>query len=304
MVSMDNRIDLYRQTCRAAVWGLSASLLLGAIKLLGGLFGHSLALLSDAVHSLVDAVISLALIGALILAQRPADREHPYGHARVEALAGAAVALLLIALATGIAWEVLATLKVRHPAPEGYTLAIAIIGAVVQEGLYRHAGRVARRTGSKALLATAWDYRLDALGGLIVAIGVGLAKWGGTAWDWADHAAALAVAATVLYIGGRLLWDNTQALMDHQADPDVLDMIRNVALAVPGVLDVEKLRVRRTGLEYLVDIHVQVDPDQTVREGHNIAHAVKDHVIGLAGPVRDVLVHIEPHSSVSPVSQG
>ena len=111
----------------------------------------------------------------------------------------------------------------------------------------------------------------------------------------------MAVASTVLFIGGRLLWDNVQALMDHQADPEVLDSIRNVALAVPGVLDVEKLRVRRAGLEYLVDIHVQVDPDLTVRAGHDIAHAVKDCVIQLAGPVRDVLVHIEPHSSTARV---
>lgn len=292
---MDDARDLYRQTQNAAVWGLSASLVLGTLKLLGGLFGHSLALLSDAVHSLVDAMVSLALIGALVLAQRPADREHPYGHARVEALAGAAMALLLIALALGIAWESVATIGVGHQQPEAYTLVIALVGVVVQEGLYRHAGRVARRTGSKALLATAWDYRLDAIGGVIVSAGVGAAKWGGPAWDWADHAAALAVAVTVLAIGGKLLWDNSQALMDRQAEPEVLDTIRGVARGVPGVMDIEKLRVRKAGLEYLVDIHVEVDPEQSVRAGHEIAHAVKKEVIGRAGPVRDVLVHIEPY---------
>lgn len=293
---MDDAHDFYRESRQAAVWGLVVSLGLGATKLAGGLFGNSLALVSDAAHSLVDAVVSLTLIGALSLAQRPADREHPYGHARVEALAGVAMALVLIGLALGIVWGSLATIGQSHGEPEGYTLAIAAGGAVLQEALYRYAGRVARRTGSRALLATAWDYRLDALGGVVVTVGVAAATWGGPSLRWADHAAALAVAATVLWVGGVLLYDNAQGLMDRQADPEVVDAVRREALAVGGVLGVEKLRVRRAGLEYLVDIHVEVDPDQSVRSGHDIAHAVKDRVIRSAGPVvRDVLVHIEPH---------
>lgn len=292
---MSNAESLYRDTRRAAVWGLSVSLGLGAAKLLGGVLGNSLALVSDAAHSLVDATASLALVGALSLAQRPPDREHPYGHARVEALAGATMALVLIGLALGITWGAVVTVNAAHAPPRGFTLAIAACGALVQEGLYRYAGRVARRTGSRALLATAWDYRLDALGGLVVLAGVGLARWGGPSWKWADHAAALAVAGSILWVGGVLLWDSAQGLMDRQADPDVLDAVRREALAVPGVLGVETLRVRRAGLEYLVDIHVEVDPEQSVRSGHDIAHAVKDRVIRLAGPVRDVLVHIEPY---------
>jgi cation diffusion facilitator family transporter len=292
---MSNANDLYRDSRRAAVWGLVVSLGLGTVKLLGGLFGHSLALVSDAAHSLVDAAVSLTLVGALSLAQRPADREHPYGHARVEALAGVTMALVLIALALGIGWGALERVNVSHPPPHGYTLAIAAVAAAVQEALYRYAGRVARRTGSRALLATAWDYRLDALGGVVVSAGVALSAWGGPSWSWADHAAALAVAGTILWVGGALLWDSAQGLMDRQADPDVLDAVRREALAVPGVLGVETLRVRRAGIEYLVDIHVEVDPDQSVRDGHKIAHAVKDRVIRLSGPVRDVLVHVEPH---------
>ncbi len=291
---MSNTRTLYRDTQRAAVWGLATSLVLGAAKLIGGLLGGSLALVSDAAHSLVDAVVSLGLIAALSLAQRPPDREHPYGHGRVEALAGATMALVLIALALGIAWRALATVDLPHPPPAGFTLVVAAIGAVLQEALYRYTVRVARRTGSRALQATAWDYRLDALGGVVVTVGVALSKWGGLAWSWADHAAALAVAFTILWVGATLLWDNAQGLMDHQAEPEVLDTIRREALAVPGVRGVETLRVRRAGLEYLVDIHVEVDPDQSVRDGHAIAHAVKDRLIRLPRPIRDVLVHIEP----------
>jgi cation diffusion facilitator family transporter len=296
---MDDVQDLYRQSRRAAAWGLVVSLGLGAAKLAGGLLGHSLALRSDAAHSLVDAAVSLALILALALAQRPPDREHPYGHARVEALAGSVVALVLIVLALGLAWQALATVGEPYPPPEAFTLIIALGGALFQEALYRYAGSVARRTGSNALLATAWDYRLDALGGVVVSVGVALAKWGGPAWGWADHAAATVIAGTVLWVGCGLLWENAQGLMDRQADPEILDAVRREALAVPGVRGVETLRVRRAGLEYLVDIHVEVDPAQTVRAGHDIAHAVKDRVIRRAGPIRDVLVHVEP-SPTSP----
>jgi len=285
---------LYGQARRAAGWGIAVSLGLGLAKILGGLFGHSLALESDAVHSLIDALISAALLGALHVSQRPADREHPYGHARFEAVAGAGVAVLLIILAVGIAREAIRTLGGGDPAPESYTLVVALGGAVFQEVLFRYARRVARRTGSAALMATAWDYRLDALGGIAVAAGVGLARWGGPGWAWADHAAAIAVAAAVMWIGGSLLWGNVQDLMDRQAPVETLDAVRAEAEAVDGVLGVETLRVRKVGLEYLVDIHIEVDPDHTVRDGHAIAHAVKDRVTTRIVPVRDVLVHVEP----------
>jgi cation diffusion facilitator family transporter len=286
--------QLYREARRAAAWGIAVSLGLGLMKLLGGLFGGSLALQTDAVHSLVDAIISGTLLGALTVAERPADPEHPYGHTRVEAVAGLSIALILVLLALGIGWEALRTLSSRRDAPEPYTLAIALVGIAIQEALYRRAIRAARRTGSGALAATAWDYRLDAIGSLVVLAGVALATWGGPRWLWADNAAAAVAAATILWVAVGLFRDNAEELIDRQADPALLDAVRREALAVPGVRGVETLRVRKAGLEYLVDIHVEVDPEQTVRQGHDIAHAVKRRIIRNVPPIRDVLVHIEP----------
>lgn len=266
---------------------------LGLAKCLGGFLGGSLALLSDAVHSLVDAAISGALLGALFVAGRPADPEHPYGHGRAEGIAGAGVALMLLILALGIAWEAAATFHEKQPPPATFTLVIAAGCAAFQEGMYRYSSQVARRTGSGALMATAWDYRLDAFGGLAVVVGVSLTRWGGL--PWADHLAALLVACAVFWVGGGLLRDNVDALMDRQADPELLAWVRDEAMAVPGVQGVETLRVRKVGLEYLVDIHIEVDPGLTVDAGHAIAHAVKDRVINKVSPVRDVLVHVEPY---------
>ena len=286
--------DLYRQSRRAALLGVGIGLALGLAKLLGGLWGHSVALLSDAVHSLGDALAAASVWGALLWAQRPPDPEHPYGHARVEAVAGSNVALLLVLSALWVGWEALHTLGEPSPPPEPYTLAIAAAGIGLNEALFRYSRRVARRTGSRAVLAASWDQRLDALGSLTVLAGLALAYFGGPAWHAADHVAALLVAAVILWAGAGLFWGSLQELMDRQAEPEILDQVRREAAAVPGVRGVEKLLVRKAGLEYLVDIHVEVDPGATVREGHAVAHAVKDRLVGRLTPVKDVLVHIEP----------
>lgn len=290
--------ELYRQSRRAALWGIAVSLGLGLAKLLGGLLGHSVGLMSDAVHSLGDALTSAAVLGALLWSQRPADPEHPYGHTRAEAVAASNVALLLILSALGIGWEALRTLWVVSPVPETYTLVIAGLSVFLQEGLYRYKKEVGRRTGSGAIVVTAWDHRLDALASLAVLTGLALARWGGQAWHAADHGAALVVAVIILWAGGSLFWGSLQELMDRQADPELLDKVRKAALAVPGVLGVEKLLVRKTGLEHLVDIHVEVDPEMSVRAGHAVAHAVKDRLLQQIVTVKDVLVHIEPAPSI------
>jgi len=295
---MGDTHTLYRHARRAASWGIALSLGLGLVKFLGGYFGHSYALQTDAIHSFLDALISGTLFGALIFAERPADREHPYGHTRAEALAGSYVALLLMILALAIGWDALIGLGQPHPEPEGFTILIAVAGASFQEGFYHYASAIARRTGSGALMASAWDYRLDALGSLVVVVGVSLTRWAGPAWWWADRVAAVALALLILWVVGNLFFNNVQELMDRQAAPELLQHVRREAMNVPGVRGVEKLRVRKAGLEHLVDIHVEVDPEQTVREGHAIAHAVKDRVIGGIITIRDVLVHIEPSPNV------
>jgi cation diffusion facilitator family transporter len=191
-----------------------------------------------------------------------------------------------------VGWEALSTLGRPSPRPEPYTLAIAAASVLLNEGLYQYSSRAARRTGSRAVLAASWDQRLDALGSLAVLVSLALARWGG--WHAADHVAALLVALVILWAGGGLFWGSLQELMDRQAEPDVLEAVRREALAVPGVRGVEKLLVRKTGLEHLVDIHVEVDPDLTVRQGHGIGHAVKDRLVAAIVTVKDVLVHIEP----------
>jgi cation diffusion facilitator family transporter len=292
--------DFYRQGRRAAFLAVAISAFLGLVQFLGGYFGHSVALLSDAVHSLGDALTSGAVFASLLWAQQPADAEHPYGHTRAEAVAGSNVALVLVLLGLGVLWGSIATLGESTPVPEWYTLVIACAGIVLKEALYRYEIRVAQNTGSAAVKASAWDHRLDALGSLAVLIGLALAHWGGPAWHAADHVAAFIVGLVIVWTGGRLFWRSLHELLDRQADSETLEIVRREALAIPGVLGVEKLLVRKTGLEFLVDIHVEVDPELSVRESHEIGHAVKDRLLQKIVTVKDVLVHIEPAPDHSP----
>ncbi len=286
---------LYRRTRHVALCGLVVTLGLGIAKLFGGYFGHSLALLSDSVHSLGDALSSAAILTALWWAERPADWEHPYGHSRIETIAASNVALFLVASGCWVVWEAIATWNEPTPTPHWYTVVIALVSMVLNEGLYRYSWTVARQTGSKAIEASAWDQRLDVLGSGVVLLGLVISIWQGPGWRAIDHVAALAVAAIIFWAGGTLFWGSLQDLMDRQASPELLEQIRHLASEVPGVRGVEKLLVRKAGLEYFVDIHIEVDGDITVREGHQIGHAVKARLINEIQAVKDVLVHAEPY---------
>jgi len=286
--------DLYRQTRRAALGALSVTLGLGVAKLVGGWLGHSLALLSDSVHSLGDALSAATVLAALAWAERPADQEHPYGHTRVETFAASNVALLLILSGLWIVREVLRSWGEPAPEPHAFTLGIAAASAALNEGVYRYAMAVARRTGSKAVEGAAWDQRLDALGSLVVFAGLAATAWGGPDWRVFDRVAALGVAGIIIWAGAHLFLGSLNDMLDPQADPGLVAAVRAAALSVPGVRGVEKLLVRKSGLEYFVDIHVEVDGGMTVREGHEIGHAVKARLVAEVAAVRDVLVHIEP----------
>jgi cation diffusion facilitator family transporter len=289
--------DLYRQTRRAALAGLTVTLSLGVAKLLGGWFGDSLALLSDSVHSLGDALSCASILLALWWSEQPADREHPYGHTRIETIAASNVALLLIGSGIWVAYEAVHTWNETAEPPKWYTLAIAVASIVLNEWNFRYSMSIAKQTGSKSVEASAWDQRLDVFGSLVVLVGLAATLWAGPGWRGIDHVAALVVAGIILVAGASLFWASLQELMDRQADPELLTTIRGLAGQVAGVRGVEKLFVRKAGLEYLVDIHVEVAPEISVREGHDIGHAVKDRLRAEIPAVKNVLVHIEPAST-------
>ena len=292
------RASLYRQASRAALLGLVVNLTLGVLKLIGGIVGHSFALLSDAVNSLGDSLTSIVVLFALSFAQRPADPEHPYGHTRAEAIAASNVALLIILSALWVGWQALLATSRVHAQPPLWTLWLAAANVLIKESLYRYKVRVGKRTGSAAIIANAWDHRADAFCSLAVLVGLAVVRWAGPAYGWVDQVAALVVVAAIIGSGIRLFHNSASELMDLQADDEFVQQVRTAAERVPGVCAVEQLRVRKTGLEYLADLHLEVDAELTVAEGHRIGHAVKDRLMQEFCPLRDVLVHLEPHPHI------
>ena len=286
---------LYASASRAALLGLVVNLALGATKLVGGIFGNSFALISDAVNSIGDSFSSVVVLFGLHVAQRPADSEHPYGHTRAEAVASLSVALLIAFSALLVGWEAVVLLRAEPSLPSAWTLWIAGANVLLKESLYRFNLRIGRRTNSQAVVANAWDHRSDALCSLAVLIGIALVCWGGPTFARADGVAALVVVVLILWAAGRLFYVSASLLLDHQAEPEMVDEIRQVAGEVPGVRGVETLWVRRSGLEFFADIHIEVDPTISVADGHHISHLVKDQLIDHFAALRDVLVHLEPH---------
>ena len=286
---------IYRQATRAALIGLAVNLTLGVVKLTGGLIGNSFALLSDAINSLGDSLTSIVVVCALWFSQKPGDAEHPYGHSRAESIVATSVAMLVIVSAIYVGWQALMRIGQQHDVPPPWTLWIAGANVLIKETLYRYNVQVGRKTGSMAIIANAWDHRSDAFCSAAVLIGLAIVRWCGPGFIWADEAAALIVVVVILAAGTSLYHHSASALMDLQADDELVSAIRAAAEQVPGVEAVEKLWVRKSGLEYFADIHVEVNAQLTVDEGHAIGHQVKDRLIGAFPCLRDALVHLEPH---------
>ena len=287
--------SLYRDATRAALIGLSVNLLLGAVKLVGGIVANSFALLADAVNSIGDSLTSIVVLIALAVARRPADPEHPYGHTRAEAIAGSNVALVIIVTALYLGWEAVWRLPLQHEPPPEWTLWIAGANVLIKEALYRYKVRVGKRTRSSAIIANAWDHRSDALCSLSVLIGLAVVRVGGPGFIAADEIAALVVVTAILWSGIVLFQKSAYELMDAQAEDDILDAVRARAEQLEDVRAVETLRLRKSGLEYLADIHIEVDSQRTVADGHDIGHRLKDALLHEFPVIHDVLVHVEPY---------
>ena len=294
MASLAERSARGRQVLVA---GVAVNCLLALLKLGAGWMGNSNALVADGLESTLDVLSSAMIWGALKYAERPPDSDHPYGHGKMESLAGAGGALLLliagVLVATGSLKEILAG-ALNRPPPAAFTLAVLVAVVVIKEGLFRLGRRRGREVESSAVQSDAWHHRSDALTSLAAAIGITVCLVGGPARVSADNWAALFSCAIIAFNGVRMLKASVGELLDEQAPGEVIEGIMAAARAVEGVDNVEKCRVRKSGLSLIADIHVRVQGEVTVTDGHFIAHRVKDALMGGGFNILDVTVHIEP----------
>jgi cation diffusion facilitator family transporter len=279
---------------RVALLGMLINLVFAAAKILGGLFGNAYVLIADGIESALDIAGSFVIWGGLKLAARPPDATHPYGHGKAEPIAAVVVACGVLAAATGLAIQSVREIFTPHHGPAPFTLAILIIVIFVKEILFRYVNRIGRYVESTAVQTDAWHHRSDALTSAAAFIGISIALIGGEGWQSADDWAALFACAVIGANGVRLLRPALYEIMDTAPRGEIVDLVREAAEKVPGVIAIDKSFVRKMGLSFYVDIHIGVNENISVREGHRIAHAVKDAIQQTDSRIADVLVHIEP----------
>ena len=279
---------------RTAIVGLGLNLALAALKLSAGIAGHSRAVVADAVHSLSDMVTDVALLVGSRLWSQPSDSDHPYGHGRIETLVTAFIGVVLVAVALGLGYDALASIHQTHgETPGGIALVAAAVSIVVKEALYRWTAGVGRRVRSSAVLANAWHHRSDALSSVPAVLAVGAAMLV-PRWQFIDHVGAIVVCLVILRAAWSIASPALGQLVDRGLPAAERQRLLGAVQQCDGVACAHDLRTRHVGSGIALDLHIEVAPDLTVAEGHDIAVAVEHCLQRTSRDVVDVVVHVDP----------
>lgn len=283
----------------ATLVGALTNIFLILFKFFAGLFGHSQALIADAVHSVSDLFTDVVVLLGLKVGRKAPDSKHPFGHARIETLASAVVGVALIG--TAVYLGITSSLDIyRHTEHHPTWLAVfgAAVSIVFKEALFQYTRRIGRKINSPLILANAWHHRSDAFSSVAVLLGVTAAQIKDS-WHILDAYAALIVSFFIIKAGLQVIRDTLREFIDTAPEPEVLSKIRQCALSQAGVLDVHDLRVRTSGGFYQMETHIAVDGDLTVTEGHRIAKAVECCLLDEIEGADRVIIHVDP-ATVSP----
>ncbi len=286
---------------RKVTWiGITVNLALAIFKLAAGIYGDSQAVIADGIEALLDVFTVILVYAGSRFWTRPPDETHPFGHGRMETLVAVFIGVSLVGAAVGIGWESMATLHEQHATPPGWIAAAAALASVIgKEILYRWTLGVGRRIKSVAVIATAWHYRSDAFSSLPVVIAVTGAILL-PSWTFLDHLGAVVVSMFILHAAFKITWPSLKQLIDVGAPAELRRRIRDIAGASRGVRQVHDIRTRYIGTSIQADLHLIVDGNLTVREGHDIAREVEARLIHEIEEVVDVVVHVEPPEEALP----
>lgn len=284
-----------RTAIKTTYFSIASNTFLAIVKGFAGVFGNSYALIADAIESTTDIFASLLVLFGFRYANRPADGNHPYGHGKIEPLITFAVVTFLAASATIIAYESIKNIQTPHETPKSWTL-LVLAGIILwKEISFQIVYKKGKQTGSSSLKADAWHHRSDAITSVMAFIGITIAIIFGKGYETADDWAALLASLFIFYNSYLIFRPALGEVMDEQVYDDFIKEIRVEAVKVPGVLDTEKCFVRKSGMKYHIDLHVTVAANISVKEGHDIAHKVKDHLRQSLPQINHVLIHIEPY---------
>jgi cation diffusion facilitator family transporter len=286
--------EVHRKAIKASYVSIAGNAALAIVKGVTGIFGNSYALIADAIESTTDVFSSLLVLLGLKYSARPADENHPYGHGRAEPLVTFAVVGFLVVAAAVIIIESIENIQTPHKIPKPFTLIVLLVIILTKEFFYRFISKKSDETNSTSLKADAWHHRSDAITSLMAFIGISIAIFMGKGYETADDWAALFASGFILYNAYLILRPALGEIMDEHLYDDLILDIRKVAEKVPGVIETEKCFVRKTGMTFHVDLHVVVNGELTVNEGHEIAHDLKNTVQQEIPEIADMLIHVEP----------
>ncbi|MFT3994107.1 MAG: cation diffusion facilitator family transporter [Dysgonomonas sp.] len=286
--------DKEKTATRATLFSIIGNSLLALCKWLAGYFGNSYALIADAIESTADIFSSVLVLFGIKYSSKPADEDHPYGHGRIEPLVTFAVVGFLIISATIIIIESINNIRTPHELPRTFTLYVLGVIIVWKEISYHLVMRKAKQTGSTSLRADAWHHRSDAITSVAAFIGISIAIFMGPGYEAADDWAALLAGFMIYYNSYKILKPAWGEIMDKNMYDDMVSDISAFAKSVDGVIDTEKCLIRKTGMTYYVDLHIIVNKDISVRQGHDIAHDLKRQLMVQMPDIANVLIHVEP----------
>lgn len=280
---------------KATYFSIAGNTCLAIIKGFAGFFGNSYALIADAIESTADIFSSFLVLFGIKYSNRPADANHPYGHGRAEPLITFLVVGFLITSATIIAYESVINISTPHELPKKWTL--IVLGAIIiwKEFSYRLVMKRSIETNSSSLKADAWHHRSDAITSVAAFIGITIALILGKGYESADDWAALLASGFILYNSYLIFRPALGEIMDEHLYDDLMDEIRKVSHQVDGIIGTEKCFIRKSGMKYHVDLHAIVDANISVKEGHELAHKLKDTLRTEIFELGHVLIHIEPN---------
>ncbi|HUT30443.1 MAG TPA: cation diffusion facilitator family transporter [Sedimentisphaerales bacterium] len=272
--------------------GLVTNIALSMVKVVVGILGSSMALVADGVHSISDMVTDVTVLVGVYFGSKEADPRHPYGHGRIETFASVGVALVLVLVGLGMAYQAGKYITEAHKTRPGVAvLCVAVISIISKEALYRATRKVAVATHSTALYANAWHHRSDALSSVAVVIGVASAMLGFT---YGDHIAAMAVGLMIALVGVRIILDCLNELTESAVDEGTTDSIKQIVNSNDQIRQWHKLRTRMVGREVFLDLHILVAPELNVAAAHEIAENLEKAIHEQITHPVNIIVHVEP----------
>lgn len=283
-----------KKAIKSTYFSIIGNTCLAIAKGLAGYFGNSFALIADAIESTADIFASFLVLFGIKYSNRPADENHPYGHGRAEPLITFLVVGFLITSATVIAYESILNIRTPHDLPKTWTLIVLGFIIIWKEISYRIVIKNSNETNSSSLKADAWHHRSDAITSVAAFIGISIALILGKGYESADDWAALFASGFIFYNSFLIFRPALGEIMDEHVYDDLILEIREVSLKVDGIINTEKCFIRKAGMQYHVDLHAVVDASITVKEGHDIAHKLKDLLREEIPQIGHVLIHIEP----------